>query len=236
MATLGTAYGIGVGPGDPELITLKALRILRRVSVVAYPAPPKGPSLARSIAASHFTPAQTEIAIRMPLDARQFPSPAAYDAGARAIGAELARGRDVAILCEGDPFLYGSFQYLYARLAKTWPVKVIPGVSSIMAAAARAGWPLAAKGDTLTVLPATLNAGELTRRLAACDSAAILKLGRHFEKARAALRALGLEGHALYVERASMSGERVLPLAEVERDSVPYFSLILMRRPGAAAS
>lgn len=236
MATSGTAYGIGVGPGDPELITLKALRVLRRVSVVAYPAPPEGPSLARRIAAPHLIPAQTEIAIRMPLDARQFPSPAAYDKGARAIGAELRQGRDVAILCEGDPFLYGSFQYLFARLAKKWPVKVIPGVSSIMAAAAAAGWALAAKNDVLTVLPATLAAEELAARLATCDSAAILKLGRHFEKARTVLRAAGLEQHALYVERASMSGERIVPLAEVVADSVPYFSLILMRRPDAAAS
>jgi precorrin-2/cobalt-factor-2 C20-methyltransferase len=236
MTASGIAYGIGVGPGDPELITLKALRVLRRVSVVAYPAPPEGPSLARRIAAPHLIPAQVEIAMRMPLDVRQFPSPTAYDKAARAIGAELKQGRDVAILCEGDPFLYGSFQYLYARLAKKWPVKVIPGVSSIMAAAAMAGWPLAAKSDTLTVLPATLPAEELSARLSHCDSAAILKLGRHFEKARVALRTLGLEKHSLYVERASMENARALPLAEVTAESVPYFSLILMRRPGASAS
>jgi precorrin-2/cobalt-factor-2 C20-methyltransferase len=133
----GTAYGMGVGPGDPELITLKAHRILRACPVVAYPAPDQGDSLTREIVAPHLPGEQTEIAIRIPMVSERFPAQAIYDQAADDIGAHLDAGRDTAILCEGDPFLYGSFMYLFARLAERFPVEVIPGVSSLTASARR---------------------------------------------------------------------------------------------------
>ena len=127
----GTLYGLGIGPGDPELITLKALKRLQAVPVIAYPAPQEGDSLARAIVAPHLDGAQREIAIRMPMVAARFPAQEVYDRAAEAIGGELEAGRDVAVLCEGDPFFYGSFMYLFGRMAERYPVEVIPGVSSL---------------------------------------------------------------------------------------------------------
>jgi precorrin-2/cobalt-factor-2 C20-methyltransferase len=159
----GTVYGIGVGPGDPELMTLKGARLLNACPVIAYPAPETGDSLARRIAAPHVPDTATEIIIRTPMSIDRFPAEEVYDRAAREIGAHLAADRDVAVLCEGDPFFYGSFMYLFARLAEQWPVEVVPGVSSLMACAATLGAPLAARNDVLSVLPAPLD-NATTRR------------------------------------------------------------------------
>lgn len=231
----GRVYGLGVGPGDPELITLKALRLLRAAPVVAYPAPEEGPSFARGIVARWLVPSQIEIAIRMPMESARFPAQAVYDCAATEIAAHLAAERDVAVLCQGDPFFYGSFMYLFDRLAERFAVTVIPGVSSLTACAAAAGWPLAARDDTLIVLPATLGEAELAQRLASADAAIIIKLGRHFAKVRGVLDRLGLSGQARFVERATLAAERVLPLAQVRAEAVPYFSMILVHRRGAAS-
>jgi precorrin-2/cobalt-factor-2 C20-methyltransferase len=226
--TYGTAYGIGVGPGDPELVTLKALRLLQAAPVVAYPAPDDGESFARSIVAQWLRPEQREIVIRVPMVAERFPAQEVYDRAAAEIGAALAAGTDVAILCQGDPFFYGSFMYLFTRLADRFPVAIVPGVSSLTACAAAAGTPLTARSETLTVLPATLDEAELERRLAGSEAAAIIKLGRNFEKVRAVLTRLRLDRRARYVERASLPNQRVLPLAEVAAGSVPYFAMIVL--------
>ena len=230
----GTLYGLGVGPGDPELITLKALRVLRTVPVMAYPAPDEGDSLARAIAAEHLPGGQTEIIIRTPMSLNRFPALEVYDRAAAEIGGHLDAGRDVALLCEGDPFFYGSFMYLYARIAGRYPVEVVPGVSSLTACAAVTGAPLSARNDILTVLPAILDAEVLRARLDDCDAAAILKVGRHFAKVREVLRALKLLDQAHYVERATMQEERIVPLDMVDPDEVPYFSMVLVHRRGAA--
>ena len=229
----GTLYGLGVGPGDPELLTLKALRILRAAPVLAYPAPPEGDSMARAIAAPHLPGGQTEIAIRMPLDAAQFPADEVYGAAARDIAGHLQAGRDVAALCEGDPFFYGSFMYLFARLAEEHRVEVVPGVSSPMACAAALRAPLAARNDVLSVLPAPLGEDVLKARLEDCDAAAIVKVGRHVAKVRRVLQDLGLEDRARYIERAGLAAERILPLAEAA-DPAPYFSMVLVHRRGEA--
>jgi precorrin-2/cobalt-factor-2 C20-methyltransferase len=230
----GKVLGLGVGPGDPELITVKALRLLRQAAVVAYPAPETGASFARAILARWLSPAQREIVIRMPLESARFPAQAVYDEAARRIGAELAGDRDVAVLCQGDPFFYGSFMYLFGRLAERFPVDVVPGVSSLTACAAAARWPLAAREDALIVLPAGLGEQQLMCRLAEVQAAAIIKLGRHFAKVRSVLETLGLAADACYVERASLASERVLPLDRVDAASVPYFSMILLHRCAAA--
>jgi precorrin-2/cobalt-factor-2 C20-methyltransferase len=232
----GTLYGLGVGPGDPELITLKALRLLRSAPVIAYPAPEHGDSLARSIVAAHLPGGQTEIAIRMPMLVERFPAQEIYDRAAVEIGAHLEAGRDVAVLCEGDPFFYGSFMYLFGRMAERFPVQVVPGVSSLMACAATSGAALASRNDVLTVIPAPLPPDRLRDLLARTDAAAIMKLGRHFTKVRDVLNELGLSAHARYVERATMSNQRLLPLDEVDPDSVPYFSMVLVHRRGEAWS
>lgn len=232
--TAGTLWGVGVGPGDPELLTLKAVRILRSVPVVAYPAPLEGPSFARAIAAPYLHGGQHEIAIRMALVAERFPATEVYDAAAAEIAGHLDGGRDVAVLCEGDPFFYGSFMYLYGRLAASHRVVVVPGVSSLVACPAAAGLPLAAREDVLSVIPATLSEAVLARKLAEIDAAAIIKVGRHLGKLRGVLAGLGLTPHAWLVERATLPEERVRPLGEVTEDQAPYFSMVLIHRRGAA--
>jgi precorrin-2/cobalt-factor-2 C20-methyltransferase len=222
-------WGIGVGPGDPELLTLKALRLIRAADVIAYPAPEQGESFARQIVAPHLPGGQREIAIRMPLGDGNFPKSDIYGEAAAEILREVASGRRVAVLCEGDPFFYGSFIYLHARLADRCAVAVIPGVSSLMACAGAAGIPLALRSQTLAVLPGPLPEAELRRRLSMADAAAIIKVGRHFGRIKGVLAELGATGRCYYVERASLGAQRVLPLAEAKADSAPYFSMILMR-------
>lgn len=232
----GTLYGLGVGPGDPELITLKALRLLRRADLVAYPALEDGDSLARAIVAEHLVAGVEEYAIRIPMRIERFPAQEVYDQAAAHLGAALDAGRSVAVLCEGDPFFYGSFMYLFGRLAERHRIEVVPGVSSLTACAARLGSPLAARNDTLVVLPAPLHDDALAARLDGVDAAAIIKVGRHFPRIRALLQRLGLAGRARYVERATMGTERVLPLEAVEEGGAPYFSTILIHRRGEAWS
>jgi precorrin-2/cobalt-factor-2 C20-methyltransferase len=228
----GRLSGLGVGPGDPELMTVKALRRLRAAAVVAYPAPEGGASFARRIVARWLSPAQREIVIAVPMESERFPAQAVYDDAASRLAAELEAGRDVAVLCQGDPFFYGSFMYLFARLAERFPVEVVPGVASLGAATAAAQWPLAARLDTLSVLPASLPEPVLLCRLAEAEAVAIIKLGRHFAKVCAVLQRLGLAAAARYVEHASLASERVLPLDQVNAAEVPYFSMILLHRRG----
>ena len=227
----GTLYGLGVGPGDPDLITLKAHRILSSVPVIAYPAPDTGPSLARAIAAPHIPDGRIEIAIRTPMVAGNFPAHDVYDRYSAIFAEHLAAGRDVAVLCEGDPFLYGSFMYVFARLADSHKIEVVPGVSSIGACAANAGMPLASRNQVLSIVPAPLPEPELERRLKDADCAVVMKVGRHLGKVRRVIERLGLLADARYIERATMAEERILALADVPGDSAPYFSTILIRRP-----
>jgi precorrin-2/cobalt-factor-2 C20-methyltransferase len=222
----GRLYGLGVGPGDPDLLTLKALRILRAAPVIAYPASDSGPSIARRIVESHLPGGQEEIEILVPMRVERMPAREVYDAAALRIATHLEAGRDVAVLCEGDPFFYGSFMYLFERLAARHPVEIVPGISSINAAAALALRPLAARNDVLTVIPAPLDDAAIEALLVRAEGFVILKLGRHMARIRALLVRLGLEGSATYVERATQGGERFAPLLQAPQDT-PNFSLIL---------
>ena len=227
----GRLYGLGVGPGDPELLTLKALRLLRAVPVVAYPAPDNGDSFARSIVAAWIEGHQREIAIRFPM--RPGPPPAAiYDGAAAELAAELEAGRDVALLCQGDPLFYGSFINLFTRLASRYRIEVVPGVSSVTACAAAAAIPLVSRDDTLALIPATLDEDQIATRIAASDTAAIVKLGRHIAKVRRVLDRLGLLDVAVYIEHATLQTQRVAPFACVDPDLTPYFSMVLVRCSG----
>ena len=228
----GTLYGLGLGPGDPELLTLKAHRILTSCPVVAYPAPDTGPSFARQIVAPYVTAAQLEVPIIVPMRVERFPAQEIYSQAAEVLARHLDAGADVAVLCEGDPFFYGSFMYLFGRLAEKFPVEVVPGVSSLTACAAALKHPLVSRNDVLTVIPAPLDDETIAAKLLHTDAAAILKLGRHGPRIVALLQQLGLADRAQYIERATMAGQRILPLAEVDPASIPYFAMILVHRRG----
>lgn len=229
-------WGLGLGPGDPELITLKALRILRDAEIIAYPAPNDGDSLVRSIAAPHLPGGQQEIVIRAPMSTDPAPARKIYDQAAEEIGQQVEQGKKVAILCEGDPLFYGSFMYLLQRLAETWPVGVVPGVSSLAACAAALSMPLASRNEVVSIIPAPLDADELARRIQGSDLAAIIKVGRHLDKVLKVLNDLDLTHRARYIERASMADQKILALDELEGAKAPYFSMILVRRAGDMAA
>lgn len=235
-STPGRLYGVGLGPGDPEFITRKAARLIAEADVIAYYSGTHGRSIARSIAADVIPEGVIEEKLVYPVTTGTTDHPGGYegaitefyDASAQRLAAHLSQGRDVVVLCEGDPLFYGSYMYLHDRLASRFPTEIVPGVTSISAASAAAACPLVRRTDVLTILPGTLPPPELARRLADTDAAAVLKLGRRtFAGVREALAQAGRLEDAVYVERASMAEQRILPVGDVASDDVPYFSLIL---------
>ena len=224
----GTLYGVGLGPGDPELMTLKAHRLISSARVIAYPAPDSGESFARSIAA-HVIPANArEIPIVVPMRIDRFPAQEIYDKAAVEIAEVLASGQDVVTLCEGDPFFYGSFMYLFERLSDRFPCEIVPGVTSLTACAVQLQRPLTSRTDVLTVLPGPLDDTELRPRIENSQAIAIMKVGRHLPRLKALLDDMGLLDKAGYVERASLPEQRVFRLADVPAEKAPYFSMILI--------
>jgi precorrin-2/cobalt-factor-2 C20-methyltransferase len=232
----GTFYTVGLGPGDPELLTLKAARIIAASPVVAFFAKRGRTGHARAIANAHIGPAAEELRFEYPfttevaLDDPRYRRDieAFYADCAASIAARLDAGSDVALLCEGDPFFYGSSMYLFDRLGAHYPSEVIPGVSGMSGCWTRARLPMTHGDDVLTVLPGTLDEDRLAERLTSCDAAVIMKLGHNLPKVRAALARAGLEDRAVYVERGTMRAERILPFAELNGDPAPYFSLVLI--------
>ena len=225
----GVLYGVGLGPGAPDLMTLRAARLIEGAGVVAYPSLAGAASFARAIAAELIAPNAQEIVMDVPMSVERAPAQAAYDIGAAEIAAALDAGQDVVCLCEGDPFFYGSFMYLFARLSGDYRVEIVPGVTSVTACAARAGLPLAARNERLTVLPGPLPEDELRTRIEGAESVVIMKVGRHLAKIRGVIDALGLTDAAVYVERATLPEEVVLPLADAP-EKAPYFSMILLTK------
>lgn len=223
----GKMYGIGLGPGDPELMTLKAARLIGAASVIAYPSLAGGASFARSIAADFIPDGAREIVMDVPMTVERGPAQAAYDLGARDIAAALEAGEDVVVLCEGDPFFYGSFMYIFARLKDVFDIEIVPGVSSVTACAAAAKLPLVARNEVMTVLPAPLDDAALRAKLESADTLVLMKLGRHFSRVRAAIEAAGLTENSVYIERATNAGEVVTSLKEAPLKA-PYFSMILI--------
>jgi precorrin-2/cobalt-factor-2 C20-methyltransferase len=159
-----------------------------------------------------------------------FPEASVYAGAAEDISAELDSDNDVAVLCEGDPFFYGSFMYLFARINKRYRVEVVPGVSSLTACAAALGAPLASINDVLSVIPGPLDAESLKARLHEAEAAAIIKVGRHFKKIRGVLEELGLANRSRYIARATLPEQTTLPLDQVTPKDIPYFSMILVHK------
>jgi len=224
----GTLYGIGLGPGDPELMTLKAHRLISSARVVAYPAPDTGESFARSIAASTIPLDAREIPIVVPMRVERFPAQEIYDKAAAEIAEVLTAGLDVVTLCEGDPFFYGSFMYLFERLCDRFDIEVVPGVTSLTACAAQLQRPLTSRNDVLTVIPGPLPDAAIEQKIDEAQAVAIMKVGRHLSRLRALLDRMGLLEQAGYVERASLAKQKVHRLIDLEADTAPYFSMILI--------
>ncbi len=231
----GTLHIVGMGPGDPELLTLKAARVLAAAPVVAYFAKRGQRGHARRIADGCVRPDVEELRFEYPYtteisaeDPRYVSELGAfYDASAAVLAVRLAGGQDAALLCEGDPFFYGSAMYVYDRLAPLWPVVVVPGVPGMAGCWTQSGRPIAHGDDVLSVIPGTLDESAMAERLGACDAAVIMKVGRNLPKIQAAMRRAGLSARAVYVERGTMDGERVMPLEEATQ-AAPYFSMVLV--------
>ncbi len=228
MVKPGTLHGVGVGPGDPELMTLRAWKLISGAQVIAYLAANGKDSTARDIAKPFIPATARHVVIDMPMRVEREPGEMAYDKGAADIAAHLDEGRDVVMLCEGDPFFYGSFMYIFARLTKQYPCSVIPGVTSMTASAAAIRRPLSARNEVVKVLPATLPEDRLREELMTAESAVLIKVGRHLAKVRNVLGLLDLSSRARVIIKATHEDEVVRPLLDITEDHLPYFSTILV--------
>lgn len=224
----GTVYGVGVGPGDPELLTLKAVRIIETSPVIAYLTSPQGDSQARDIAARWLTQ-QRQVPIVVSCQTDRTQANRAYDQAAVTLGAALEEGLDVAILCEGDPLFYGSFTYLFQRLGARFPCCVIPGISSVSAVAAVTGRPLATAAEAIGIVPGTAPEAVLRHALETWETVAIMKPGRHRPKLLHLLRETGRIKEAVYVEQATRPNQRIVTQVDIlEATPGPYFALFLV--------
>nr|WP_165673791.1 MULTISPECIES: precorrin-2 C(20)-methyltransferase [Pseudomonas] len=241
MSGKGRLIGLGVGPGDPELITLKALRLLQSAQVVGYfvakaKANRGEGGNAFGIIEQHLADTQVRMPLVYPVTTEKLEPPLSYetvisdfyDTAAQQVAEHLDAGCDVAVICEGDPFFYGSYMYLHDRLADRYEVEVVPGVCSMLGSAAVLGLPLVYRNQSLSVLSGVLPEAELKARLATAEAAVVMKLGRNFDKVRRVLGELGLADRAHYVERATMANQRIVALDEVDPMASPYFSMILV--------
>lgn len=235
----GKLWGVGLGPGDPELVTVKAARIISAADVIAFHSARHGRSISRGIAEPYMRPGQLEEHLVYPVTTETTDHPGGYQgaidefyaAAAERLAGHLAAGRSVALLAAGDPLFYSSYMHMHRRLADRFEAEIIPGITSVSGASAALGTPLVEGDQVLTILPGTMPAEELTRRLADSDAAAIMKLGRTYPTVRKALADSGRLDRAYYVERASTGRERVLPAGEVDESQVPYFAITLVPGP-----
>lgn len=237
-------YGVGLGPGAPDLMTVRAREIIATADRLVHFCKRGRRGNARGTADAIIAPdpaREIELAFPVTVEASvgepdyDRPIAAFYEEAAERLATEMQAGRTLAVLCDGDPFFYGSFMHLWRRLSHRFPTEVVPGVTGMTGAWGEAGAPITWGDDVMTVLPGTLPEAELARRLADTDAAVIMKLGRHLPKVRGVLAETGFLARAVYVERGTMAGERVVPLAEKEDDVAPYFSMVLVpgegRRP-----
>ncbi|WP_378731096.1 precorrin-2 C(20)-methyltransferase [Nocardia brasiliensis] len=238
-AAPGKLWGVGLGPGDPELVTVKAARVIAEADVIAFHSARHGRSISRAIAAPYMRAWQLEEHLVYPVTTETTDHPGGYqgaidefyEQAAQRLAGHLAAGRSVALLAAGDPLFYSSYMHMHRRLADRFEAEIIPGITSVSAASAALGTPLVEGEQVLTVLPGTMPVDELTRRLRDTEAAAIMKLGRTYPGVRQALSDSGRLDDAYYVERASSTRQRVLRAAEVDDADVPYFSITLVPGP-----
>ena len=238
--TKGTIIGLGLGPGEPDLMSVRADRLLRQARHVAYFRKAGKPGQARQIVAGMLAEGVVEFAMEYPVTTEIPLDDPAYNHALGPFYADCARhlrdlsdqGRDVVVLCEGDPFFYGSFMHLYARLRDTHPVQVVPAITGMSGAWTATGLPITWGDDVLTVLTGTLPEADLARHMAGSDALVVMKIGRNIDKVRRALETAGRMDRAWLVEYATMPGQKVMRLAEVEGRVTPYFSIVLVHGQG----
>ncbi|MEU6827020.1 precorrin-3B C(17)-methyltransferase [Nocardia beijingensis] len=239
MSAPGKLWGVGLGPGDPELVTVKAANVIGAADVIAFHSARHGRSISRRIAAPYMRPGQLEEHLVYPVTTETTDHPGGYqgaidefyEQAAERLAEHLTAGRSVALLAAGDPLFYSSYMHMHRRLADRFEAEIIPGITSVSAASAALGTPLVEGEQVLTVLPGTMPVDELTRRLRTTDAAAIMKLGRTYPGVRQALTDSGRLAGAYYVERASSAEQRVLHAGAVDDDEVPYFAITLVPGP-----
>lgn len=232
----GQLYGIGVGPGDPELVTVKAVKYIEKADIIAFPTAKGASGNAKRTIEPYITQSHQLMSLTYPVTAGPVADSETYlplmknfyDSTAQEMKAELLKGKNIAIICAGDPFIFGSYMYWHARLVDEFETTVIPGISSILAAPVELGKPLCHREDVVSIIPATLSEDELVENLTKSTSAVIMKLGRTFPKVISALKKAGLENKAYYVERATMQNQRILPVLEVDPTNVAYFSVVVI--------
>lgn len=235
MTNSGTLIGVGVGPGDPGLVTLNAIAALKRADVVAHFAKMGNPSNARAIIAAHLNGAE-ELKLLYPVTTEIPRTDAAYrdalrtfyDEAANVVAARLDQGRTVAVIAEGDPLFYGSYMHLHGRLSARYQTEIVAGVTGMSGCWSSIGTPIAQGNDVFTVLPGTLPEYELERRLADTDAAVVMKIGRHLAKVRRALDRAGRLDRAIYVERGTMANASVMKLTDKLDTFAPYFAMVLV--------
>lgn len=234
-------FGVGLGPGDPDYMTVRARDIILKADRLVHFCKRGRRGNARITADAVIAPdaaREIELAfpvtIEVPVEDAGYTGPIAafYDEAAETLANEMQAGRTIAVLCDGDPFFYGSFMHLWRRLSHRFPTEVVPGVTGMAGAWTRANAPITWGDDVMTVLPGTLSEAELVRRLVDTDAAVIMKLGRNLPKVRRALKIAGLIHRAVYVERATMAGQIVLKLGDKPDDEAPYFSMVLVPGEG----
>jgi precorrin-2/cobalt-factor-2 C20-methyltransferase len=238
--TKGTIFGLGLGPGEPDLMSVRADRLLRAARHVAYFRKAGKPGQARRIVDGMLPPDAIEFAMEYPVTTEIPLDDPAYNAALSGFYADCAAhlsalsdaGEDVVVLCEGDPFFYGSFMHLYTRLMDSHPVQVVPAITGMSGAWTATGMPITWGDDVLTVLMATLPESELVRHMVDTDALVVMKIGRNIDKVRRALTEAGRLGQAWLVEFATMPGQKVMRLAEAEGRVTPYFSIVLVHGQG----
>ncbi len=240
MSRRGILYGVGVGPGAQDLMSVRSDRLIRSAKHVAFFRKAGRVGQARRIVDGMIPEAAVEFAMEYPVTTEIPLHDAAYNTALSAfyedctshIRALLNGGEDVVALCEGDPFFYGSFMHLYTRLADSNHVQVVPAITGMSGAWTATGVPITWGDDVLTVLMGTLPKATLVQHMQAADALVIMKIGRHIEKIRDALRASGRYEVAWLVEYATMAEQTVTKLSEAEGKVTPYFSIIVVHGQG----
>lgn len=240
VPTRGTVWGVGLGPGDPDLMSVRADRLLRGARHVAYFRKAGRTGRARHIIDGLLRPDVTEIPLDYPVTTEIPLTDPAYNRALSGFYAQsTARlraladaGHDIVVACEGDPFFYGSFMHLHSRLIGHCPVQVVPAITGMSAAWTATGLPITWGDDVLMTLMGTLPEADLAAHMRQADALVVMKIGRHLDKVRRALRAAGRYDAAWLVEFASMAEQRVTRLAKADHRVTPYFSIVLVHGQG----